>query len=633
MVIPRHDRSNVETHSVEQPPVHGSYIVLSGPGTGKTTLLTERAIHIIEATPTERSKVLALTFTNRAAAEMRSRLRAHGDQFDPRLFVGTFHSFATHVLRSHGDAIGLDTDFVIFDQSDQRSVLQDLQDDGEIGSGVNIDSVISAMSRLKSRGVSLSHDHAAGRPIASEGLILIHNKYRDRLTRSNALDFGDLITECLRLLLENPGLQGLYRTAYPYVLIDEFQDTTPAQFELLNTIIPSDSPNVFAVADEDQLIFEWNEARLETLNLFLDRFKAAMTYSTLSHRCPPSIVDAANAVIANNHLRLQTKPAIQTPLRERGILYFHEATDEESEARFVAAKVQELKNGGTLLEEMAVLGRSRRSLQRISVELDAAGIASGQPSTAGFGGDEDGQFILRLLRWLQNPRDEQSARRVVQYLMPSSSDVFDETIRSGLRQGLALEDAVTDITNGVLGDPIRDLLSHLYQWRLLARDTARLISALRNDLPGLLEASAKEAAILTVLGNMQELLREVSNAPHIRLTDFLAGLPVVVGTRSSDGEIQTGAVSVLTFHQAKGLEFTSVFLVGLADGVVPDFRSARGVRTLEEERRLFYVGLTRTRRDLFLTFARSRRATTGRTVACEASRFIREIPERLLTTI
>ena len=415
--------------------MHGAYIVLSGPGTGKTTLLTQRVLHLIKATPEERSKILALTFTNRAAAEMRTRLRGHGDEFGTRLFIGTFHGFAAHVLRSHGDAIGLNTDFVIFDQADQRSVLQDLQDDGELGEGINVDSVVSAFSRLKSRGASLSRSQANGPGPVSESLALIHERYRNRLSWSNALDFGDLITECLRLFSENPGVRDLYRTAYPYVLVDEFQDTTPAQFELLKAVINPAAPNVFAVADEDQLIFEWNEARLETLNLFLDQFGAEMTYSTLSHRCPPAVIDAANAVIANNKFRVQAKPAIQTQLRERGTVFFHEAEDEDSEAIFVASKIQELHRSGTPLSEIAVLGRSRRSLQRLDAALDAAKIASGQPSAAGLSGDEDGEFILRLLRWLQNPRDEQSARRVIQHLKPSLGDIFDESVRSRSERG------------------------------------------------------------------------------------------------------------------------------------------------------------------------------------------------------
>ena len=617
----------------KQPLARGAYIVLAGPGTGKTTLLTDRALYVINSTPDERSRILALTFTNRAAAEMRSRLRLHGDHFDSRLFIGTFHSFATQVLRSHGDAIGLDTDFVIFDQADQRAVLEELRDDGELGEGVNIDSLVTAFSRLKSRGVSLSHPQPDGRSHAFENLALIHDKYRTRLTRSNALDFGDLIIECLRLFSEKPGFRDLYRIAYPYVLVDEFQDTTPAQFELLRELVDPDAVNVFAVADEDQLIFEWNEARLETLNLFLEQFKAQVTYSTVSHRCPPAVVDAANAIIANNRLRLQTKPAIQTNLREQGTICVHEAEDEEAEAGFVASKIGELCRSGVSLSEIAVIGRSRRSLESIGPALDDAGIPAGMPSTAGLSGGEDGEAILRLLRWLQNPRDEQSARRVVHYLKPSLSDLFGESVRSGLREGLPLEAALADAPEGEQGDQVRELLAYLSQWRLLSRDTGRLIASLSDDLPGLFEDPVGASGAMTVLQTMGTLLLEVSNAPHTRLADFLAGLPVVVGTRDYGETVERGAVSLLTFHQAKGLEFTSVFLIGLADGVIPDFRSAKRDRALEEERRLFYVGLTRTRRDVFLSHAATRRTTTGRSIPCEVSRFIEEIPETLLSHI
>ncbi len=618
------------SYSVAQPPLSGAYIILAGPGTGKTTLLTERVLHIIESTPDERSKILALTFTNRAAAEMRTRLRAHGDHFLSRLFVGTFHGFATHVLRSHGDAIGLASEFAILDQSDQRSVLQDLYDDGEIGEGVNIDSIVTAFSRTKSRGPIVTNGQRDQASFSSESLEHIHQKYQARLKRSNALDFGDLIIECLRLFADNPGIRNLYRTAYPYVVIDEFQDTTPIQFNLLKEIIRPEEPNAFAVADEDQLIFEWNEARLETVNLYLQTFDAQMTYSTLSHRCPPVVVEAANAIIATNRFRVKAKPAIQTRLRERGTIFLYEANDEEAEASFVAAKVQGLHQSHTPLSEIAVIGRSRRVLQAINSEFDTAGIAAGQPSTAGLSGDEDGEAILRLLRWLQNPRDEQSARRVIQYLRPSLGNVFDQSVQAGLREGLPLETALAEIPEELKGDQVRQLLGTISQWRLLTRNTSMLISSLRNDLPNLAEDSYKEHGIEQALTTMETLLHETSNTPHTRLTDFLASLPVIVGAR---GKTPGGAVSVLTFHQAKGLEFTSVFIVGMADGVFPDFRSTDSARSLEEERRLFYVGLTRTKRDVFLTLPRSRRTIAGRVVPSSRSRFVSEIPRQLLTQL
>ena len=616
---------------MEQPPLHGAYMVLAGPGTGKTTLLTTRVLHLLQATPAQRFRILALTFTNRAAGEMRNRLRVYGDHINSRIFVGTFHGFATHVLRSHGDVIGLNTDFLIFNEDDQRSVLQDLRDEGELGQGINIDSVVSTLSRLKSRGVSLSQPQPNEEAHTFHNLAVIHNKYRARLAWSNALDFGDLIVECLRLFAENPGLRDLYRTAYQYVLVDEFQDTTPAQFDLLKVLVDPASPNVFVVADEDQLIFEWNEARLETVNLYSQLFNAEMTYSTLTYRCPPAVVEAANAVISNNRLRVKAKPAIQTELTEPGTVFVHGEENEESEAEFVAFKIQELRSSGVPLSEIAVVGRTRKLLENMASTLDAFQIPAGRPSTAGLSGDEDGEFILRLLRWLQNARDEQSARRVFQYLKPSLSDLFGESVRRGLRQGLALEAALTETPDGTEGDQVRELLAYLSQWRLLTRDTGRLITALRRELPGLLEDSERTIGVLTVLQTMEDLLGEVSNVPHTRLADFLAGLPVFVNAHG--GAVEGRAASLLTFHQAKGLEFTSVFLVGLVDGVFPDFRSVRRGRALEEERRLFYVGLTRTRRDVFLTFARSRRVTNGNMVACELSRFVEEIPTHLLTYV
>ena len=592
---------------MEQPPLEGAYLILAGPGTGKTTLLTTRVRHVLTETKGARSRVLALTFTNRAAGEMRARLKAEPIDADNRSYIGTFHGFAAHVLRSHGNAIRVQSDFVIFDQSDQRSVLEDLQSEGILSEGLDLDSVIYSFSRLKSRGM-LGDESDSPNDDASSGIREVHEKYRDRLERAGALDFGDLINECNRLFLERSPILDLYRTAYPYVLIDEFQDTTPAQFKLLNLLVNPTTRNVFAVADEDQLIFEWNEARLETINLFLDRFQAEMIYSTVSHRCPPVVVEAANAVIARNRLRVRSKPSIQTHLREQGAIYLHASEDVSDEALFVVDTTKWLHSQGHSLNEVGIIARTRRVLDPIEIALSEAGIAAAKPSTAGVGDEEEGQFVLRLLRWLQNPRDEQSVRRVVQFLAPSMSQSFEQAVRVGSTSGLPLEVALNEAARQGTASQWSDLLVAVTQWRLLNRDTAMLLRALEDGLPRFMEQSEKTIDVLTTLQELDRYRQEISSSQHLRLTDFLSGLPQVVASKPGPGStsLNNGTVSLLTFHQAKGLEFSGVFLVGLEDGLFPDFRSDRNPRSLEEERRLFYVGLTRTKQYLFMSWARER---------------------------
>ncbi|MCH7809973.1 MAG: ATP-binding domain-containing protein, partial [Chloroflexi bacterium] len=240
-------------------------------------------------------------------------------------------------------------------------------------------------------------------------------------------------------------------------------------------------------------------------------------------------------------------------------------------------------------------------------------IPSGQPTVAGLGDDEDGQAVLRLLRWLQNPRDEQSARKVIQHLNPSLMGTFEESVRTGVRQGLSLEASLAEAPETEEGNRLRRVLSQIVQWRLLTRDAAQLFAELKAQLPSVVDDVDQAEGWNSAIDQMDDTRRNISNLPHLRLTDFLAGLPTTIGHGSTGARrvADPDTVSLLTYHQAKGLEFVAVFLVGLEDGVFPDFRSADDSHRMEEERRLFYVGITRAKRYLYLTSARARPARSA----------------------
>jgi DNA helicase-2/ATP-dependent DNA helicase PcrA len=623
-----------ESLDEELPPLDGAYLVLAGPGTGKTTLLVARARQVLQTTGLEKAKVLALTFTNKAAAEMKARLHAQIPDVEARAFIGTFHAFASHVLRAHGHAIGIGADFVVYDERDQLALLEQLQESGRVPTGVNLESLVHAFSRLKSRGL-LGDLRPHEVPDVSVNLRALHDTYHGTLRAANALDFGDLVLECARLFRERPHILRLYRVAYGHVLVDEFQDTTPAQYELLQMLVVASAPRLFAVADEDQLIFEWNEARLETLNRVCADFEAKVIYSTLSHRCPPNIVEVANAVIARNRFRFPGKPEIRSQRTDTEPIRVYHAADEQEEASFVAATVRELRRLGLRLSDIGVIARARRLLDPIEDALATDSIPAARPSIAGLGGTEEAETILRLLRWLQNSRDEQSARHVVSFLHPEAANAFEDAIRTAREKAISVEAALAGEPPSENGHTLRTLVEHVTRWRLLIRDTHRLLAVLRAELPGLFpdspddEDSRGEAA--RILDELEHLRQGMSASGRLGLPDFLLGLPQLVSSRPLGGASpHGGAVSLLTYHQAKGLEFSAVFLTALEAGVFPDFRSERDLRRMEEERRLFYVGITRTKSRLYLTWARRRRTVRGIPWDRQPSPFLEEVPGHLL---
>lgn len=620
------------------PPIQGKYLALAGPGTGKTALLVERAKQILAEAGKSRIKLLALTFTNKAAAEMKNRLASAVPDIDERAFIGTFHSFGSHVLRSHGNVIGIPSEFVIFNEDDQLEVLHQLQQEDRVPAGLDLESIVRAFSRLKSRGLLAEEGTEEGESI-SESLRTLYLEYRNALRASNALDFGDLVLETVRLFRESPQVLRLYRIAYKNILVDEFQDTTPAQYALLRLLADEDSTNLLAVADEDQLIFEWNEARLETLNRFLDDFGAKVIYSHLTHRCPPNIVEAANAVIRNNRLRFPGKPEVRSQPAATVVqpIRLYVASDENDEAEFVAETIVKLRTLDHGPSDFAVIARARRLLDPTDRKLESSQIPAERPSLAGLGGTEESEIVLRLLRWLQNSRDEQSARRVVRFFAPEDVDNFEQAVTDAKRRAIPFEAALVEVEERGSA-VVQRLVQRVAQWRPWARDTRTLLEKLSADLPSFLKSSdgREEAAeeIQRTLSELLDLCKTMSARGRLALPDFLLSLPQVVSRdRLGVPAGRDGVVSLLTIHQAKGLEFPVVFLIGLESGTFPDFRSERDSRHLEEERRLFYVGITRTKMRLYLSYCEQRRSTYGKVWPKQPSRFIGEIPAALVERV
>ena len=613
----------------ELPPVDGVYLVLAGPGTGKTTLLAERARQYLQRS-TERRKVVALTFTNKAATEMRTRLSALIPDLDAKAFIGTFHSFAGHILRSHGHTIGLDRNFVIYDDREQAAVLTQLQEDRSISVGLDVDNLVFAFGKLKSR----TSDPDTPVEGASPQLLNLLALYRQAMREASALDFGDLIIETIRLFKSKPAIRDMYQVAYQSVLVDEFQDTTPAQYELLRLILSPSAPSVFAVADEDQLIFEWNEARMETINRLTEDLGARVVFYTLSHRCPQNIVEAANAVIRHNRLRFPDKPRIESQIEAAYPIELCAAVDEEQEREYVVRTIKSLRADGWRARDIAVIARARRILDPMEQALRLGGVPAASPSIAGLGASEEAAAVLRLLRWLQNARDEQSGRHVIRFIQPRLLPVYEDAIKKS--RGHAVEpQSVVETEGDQSHQGLEAFLESVQRWRRLVGDVRALLSELRREIPAIVDDLSDESRseVFRVFDELEALRQTISARMRLSVPEFLLALPQSVASKDTPGLGHDGAVSLLTYHQAKGLEFRAVFLVALEEGVFPDFRSKGDQRRLEEERRLFYVGITRTKSRLHLSYSRLRKTAKGVPWPREASPFVSEIPDPLIRKV
>ncbi len=613
-------------------PPEQSSLVLAGPGTGKTKIIIDKLVELTDSGKLNRSRVAALTFTSKAAGELRERVGMALADSGERVFIGTFHSFGNHILKAHGTSIGVPTDFILYDEEDKRELIQRLQSSGKL-SGTVSDSTIARMVERAKSALSTEIVAPGNGSVLRPEVERVFGVYQQALAESGALDFGDLIYQVNRLFSLRPEILDLYRTAYRYILIDEFQDTTPGQYRMLQSLYSPTVSRLFAVADEDQLIFEWNEARLETINNFIRDFSAEVIFATLSFRCPPKVVSAANAVIQHNRFRFPNKPGIVSHPghTSMGTITLLTACDATAEARQVATLVANLLASGSLAEDCAIIARASWILDSIEGELSRLGITSARPSLGGLGDTEESQILVRLLRWILNPRDAQSARRVILYLSPATYEralavqAFPENEDAYYEQVLAELSRESGSADG-----LAEFVESLTRWRLGTTNTQWLLDHLAPELGSVLPPLLKDQKSVLRIRSAAVQLRDYSRTSYVHgrtpLSDFLLNLPRSVSTTTAPG----GVVSLLTYHQAKGLGFREVFLPGLEQGILPDYRAEGHPHALEEERRLFYVGLTRSKSNVHISYSRSRTSISGKLRDSELSQFVREIPGDLI---
>ena len=631
--------NDAQRAAVEHP--DGPLLVVAGAGSGKTRVLTARVQRLLEdGVPGD--AVVAFTFTNRAAREMRARIAAAMGEGAARLWVGTFHGIAVRVLRRESAAVDRPREFVIFDREDQESLLRGILKRLELPEAtIRVGAVLGKISDAKNAMVTPGEmAHAAATPYARQ-IAECYRLYQAALRASAAFDFDDLIAECVRLFEREDAIGERYRRRFRHVLVDEYQDTNHAQFRMVRAL-GAGHGNVFVVGDDDQSIYGWRGADLSNVLEFESAFPgAAVIRLEQNYRSTGRILQAANAVIANNHAR---KGKTLWCEREPGAtLRFVLAGDETDEARHIRAALEQRRSGGGRLEECAVLYRTNAQSRAIETELRQHRIAYEIVGGVSFYQRREVKDLLAYLRVAINPADEVSFWRIWntprRALGPAVRVRVEERMGAGhapmeALRAVALGDALPRAARaGALG-----LLALLDELRTRRQEPAESLLLLVLERTGYVEHLAGEepAEVDDRRANIEELVAaaaQFSAGPGGPLEDFLAE-SALVSDMDRVGE-NADRVLLLTAHNAKGLEFPMVIVAGLEEGLFPHGNSLEDAARLEEERRLFYVAITRARDEVMLTAAAYRRrfSAEGGFVARggAVSRFVEEIPAELVT--
>ena len=618
-------------------------LVLAGAGSGKTRVLVHRVAWLVRVEGVAPQHVLAVTFTNKAAAEMRERIEALLEFPTRHLWIGTFHGLAHRLLRRHAEEAGLREGFQIMDSDDQlrliRRMLRALGLDEAEWAPKEVQWFINAQKDDGLRPKDLDDEGNAGR----RKLIELYARYEQICADSSLIDFGELLLRSLELLRDNEGLLADYRRRFEHLLVDEFQDTNAIQYRWLR-LLAGAKGLPFVVGDDDQSIYRWRGARVENLLRFERDFEGTEVIRLeQNYRSTGTILKAANAVIANNDTRLGKN--LWTDGADGDPIKLYAAFNERDEAEFVLNRVQDFVEQGHRRSEAAILYRSNAQSRVFEETLLAAGVPYRVYGGQRFFERAEIKDALAYLRLLANRDDDPSFERVVNTPARGVGSRTVEHVRNAARDsGVSMWRAAA----GLIAEQTLPKRSAKALWSFLKLiddlDSSTQNKPLHEQVHSVVEGSglvphyAKDPT-----GNAEariENLEELVSAARDVIADEESDLPPLVEFLSyaalESGEAQAGAhedsVQLMTLHSAKGLEFPLLFLCGMEDGLFPHQRSINDAEGLEEERRLCYVGLTRARQQLYLTYAEQRRLH-GIDNYATPSRFIREIPTELVEEV
>ncbi len=631
------DRLNPEQRAaVEQ--TQGPLLVLAGAGSGKTRVLTCRIAHLIDSgVPAWR--ILAITFTNKAAREMVERVDSLTGESGKDAWVSTFHSCCARILRRDIEKLGYKREFVIYDEDDRMTVIKGVAKQlGLSDKEYPPKAIKAAISDAKNRMLTPREWlKDAGDNFRNRRLCEAYEKYEIALRGNNALDFDDLLIKTLELLSEHPPVLQYYQDKFDYVLVDEYQDTNIAQYQFVR-LMAGGKRNLCVVGDDDQSIYGWRGADIRNILEFEKDFPDCKVIKLeQNYRSTANILDAANQVIAHNAGRKEKALWTQCDPGDKVGLYH--AMDERDEAAFTALMSKKLISQGIRPGEIAVLYRTNAQSRVIEEAFVRAGVPNRIYGGQRFYDRKEVKDLIAYMRALVNPDDDVSVRRIIN---EPKRGIGDSTVEAlALYAGendLSLMAAALDSEGaglssraqrlvGGFADLMVELTEAMYSMSI-TEFTSALIEK-TGYVKALEESKTEENQ--TRIENIRELEGAVSEFarlnPEGTLTDFLENVALITDVDNLNET--SGAVTLMTLHSAKGLEFDAVFLVGMEEGVFPLSRALFDETALEEERRLAYVGITRAKKKLYLSHAHTRMLYNARS-ANQLSRFVSEIPQRLI---
>lgn len=620
----------------------GPLLIMAGAGSGKTRVLTHRIGYLIVEKRVNPYNILAITFTNKAAREMRERISKIMGGASEEIWISTFHSMCVRILRRDIDRIGFNRNFTILDTSDQQSVIKGILKDKNIDPKkftprAILGSISAAKNELKDPEEVAKQAGGYFDQITSD----VYEEYQRRLRKNQALDFDDLIMLTIQLFKRVPEVLEYYQRKFQYIHVDEYQDTNRAQY-LLIKLLANRFKNLCVVGDSDQSIYRWRGADIANILSFeKDYPNATVIFLEQNYRSTKRILLAANKVIENN---VNRKPKnLWTENSEGNKIFYYRADSEQGEAQFVAGKIKELTRDGSFKQsDIAILYRTNAQSRVMEEVLLKSNIDYSIVGGTKFYDRKEIKDMLAYLRLISNPDDDISLVRVINVPKRGiGASSIDKIANFALMHDISIYQALESIeliglspkiTKAVL--EFRDLIGNYTRMQEFLSVTELVEEVLEKSGYREMLKAEKSLEAQSRLENLDELLSVTKSfeesSEDKSLVAFLTDLALVadIDSLEDDGE-KTDAVVLMTLHSAKGLEFPVVFLIGMEEGVFPHSRSLMEEAEMEEERRLAYVGITRAEQNLIITNAQMR-TLFGRTMMNQVSRFIREIPVDLL---
>ena len=617
--------------------LEGPVLILAGAGSGKTRTLTYRVANLLEH-GVKAWHILALTFTNKAAREMRERIERLAGADAGEAWIGTFHSICCRILRRDIEKLGYERSFTIYDDDDQQRVIKVVLKELDIDEKFLPPKAVSAdISDAKNR--LLSPDEwlqKRGGDYRSQKTHDVMTRYEQRLRAANALDFDDLLVKTLQLFVEHPPVLEYYQDRFQYVHVDEYQDTNYAQYQLVR-LITRESRNLCVVGDDDQSIYGWRGADIRNILDFEKDFPDATVIKLeQNYRSTANILDAANQIIAHNEGRKEKELWTEDGEGEKITLYA--AADERDEAAWICQRIRQLQRGGTPYGSIAILYRMHALSRVLEETLMRAGIPYHVYGGTRFYDRREVRDVLAYLRVIQNPADDISLSRIINVPKRAIGDSTVEQLTQYARQNdMSLYAAVAappDTLASRARKSVNDF-SSLIVSLLLAKEMLPLSELVQKviDDSGLIAQYQKEeneenqARIENIREFMGAVTEFEQKSEDKSLFAFLENVALVTELDNQDSA--PSFVTMMTLHSAKGLEYDAVFMSGMEEGIFPSARAMQEDNRVEEERRLCYVGVTRARKLLHLSYAR-RRMLFNQMQFNAPSCFLQEIPKRLI---